>query len=88
MVLGEAMAASLPVVTTCVGAHREAVEDGRTGFVVPPGDAVALGDALEFLVDNPGTRVQMGEAGRQAAEERFDARANARRIVALLESCS
>jgi glycosyltransferase involved in cell wall biosynthesis len=87
MVLGEAMASSLPIVTTSVGAHVEAVQDGKTGFVVAPGDALALGDALVNLVENPSMRRQMGEAGRQLAEERFNARANAKRILELMESC-
>jgi glycosyltransferase involved in cell wall biosynthesis len=88
VVLGEAMASSLPVVTTSVGAHPEAVEHGKTGFVVQPDDAAALGDALVNLVEDPVLRREMGQAGRHAAEQRFDARANARRIVSLLESCS
>ncbi|HLF79275.1 MAG TPA: glycosyltransferase family 4 protein [Dehalococcoidia bacterium] len=87
VVLGEAMASSLPIVTTSVGAHPEAVQDGKTGFVVPPDDATALGDALVNLVENPSRSRQMGEAGRAAAEERFDARANAKRILHLMESC-
>jgi glycosyltransferase involved in cell wall biosynthesis len=87
LVLGEAMASSLPIVTTSVGAHGEAVKDGETGFVVPPDDLLALGDALVNLVQNPSTRCQMGQAGRQLAEERFDARINAKRILDLMESC-
>ncbi len=88
VVLGEAMASGLPIVTTSVAAHPEAVQDGKTGFVVTPDDASALGDALETLVDNPETRRAMGEAGRQLAHERFDAKANALKILEVMESCS
>jgi glycosyltransferase involved in cell wall biosynthesis len=85
VVLGEAMAASLPVVTTRVGAIEEAVVDGESGFVLDVGDEKSLGDALELLVDNPGLRASMGEAGRQRAETDFDAEKNALKILELLQ---
>jgi glycosyltransferase involved in cell wall biosynthesis len=84
VVLGEAMAASLPIVTTHVGAHAEAVIDGETGVIIDPDDEKSLGDALELLVDNPGLRTRMGQAGRERAETNFDAQKNALRIVELL----
>ncbi len=86
VVLGEAKAASLPIVTTGVGAHAEAVEDGRTGFVVPPDDDEALGDALVHLVEDEALRREMSERARADAEERFDARKNARRVIELMRS--
>jgi glycosyltransferase involved in cell wall biosynthesis len=85
VVLGEAMAASLPIVTTRVGAHPEAVDEGQTGFIIEPDDAVALGDALETLVDNQSLRKVMGSAGRHKAEMSFDAKANAKRILGLIQ---
>jgi glycosyltransferase involved in cell wall biosynthesis len=81
VVLAEAMAAGLPIVTTAVGAQAEAVQDGRSGFVVPPGDVTALGRALARLADDPVLRWAMGRAGREIAEARFDARTNAARLV-------
>jgi glycosyltransferase involved in cell wall biosynthesis len=86
MVLGEAMGASLPIITTAVGAHAEAVSNGINGFLIDGNEA--LGDALETLVDNPHRRKEMGDAGRQIAEERFDAAKNARAILALMEGIS
>jgi glycosyltransferase involved in cell wall biosynthesis len=85
MVLGEAMAASLPVITTDVGAHAEAIEDGYNGFIVRD-DKASLGDALEMLVDDHALRQRMGEAGRARAEDRFDTAKNARELVDFLES--
>ena len=67
----EAMAASLPVVATSVGGNSEAVEDGVTGFVVPPEDPAALADAVMRLLTNPSRSKAMGEAGRQLAARRF-----------------
>lgn len=81
VVLAEAMAAGLPVVTTAVGAQAEAVQDGRSGLVVPPGDAAALRRALQRLVDEPDLRRAMGRAGREIAEARFDACTNAARLA-------
>jgi len=48
-VLGEAMAACLPIVTTAVGAHAEAVENERTGFIVPTDDAAITCQILVFI---------------------------------------
>jgi glycosyltransferase involved in cell wall biosynthesis len=67
----EAMAAGLPVVVTDVGALREAVEDGRTGFLVPPDDAAGFAVALSRLVADPVRRASMGEAARHVALQRF-----------------
>ena len=84
VVLGEAMAASLPIVTTAVGAHAEAVEHGRSGLLVPPDDLEALGDALETLVHDRALRQEMGARGRAIAEERFDAKRNAMAVLGLM----
>ncbi|HEX2253117.1 MAG TPA: glycosyltransferase family 4 protein, partial [Thermoanaerobaculia bacterium] len=59
----EAMAHGLPVVTTDVGGHRDAVVDGLTGRLVPPGDAVALAAALEVLCRDGLARRALGAAG-------------------------
>jgi glycosyltransferase involved in cell wall biosynthesis len=86
LVLGEAMAAALPIITTSVGAHPEAVRHNENGLIVEPGNSEQLGDALATLVENPRLRRLMGEAGRQAAEERFDCEKNALRVLDLMKS--
>ena len=86
VVLSEAMAAGLPIVTTDVGALPEAVQPGLNGFVVPAGDDVALVSALNVLAQNPQLRVQMGLNGRRIAEERFDSRRNAEKVLEVLKS--
>ena len=53
MVLSEAGAVGLPLVSTDVGAIREIVRDGETGLLVPVGDAEALAAALRRLADDP-----------------------------------
>jgi glycosyltransferase involved in cell wall biosynthesis len=50
-----------------VGAVSELVEDGVTGFLVPPLDLAALSEAILRIVDNPGLQASMGVRGRERA---------------------
>jgi glycosyltransferase involved in cell wall biosynthesis len=70
----EAMAAGLPVITTTVGANAEAVEDGQSGWLVPPGDASALAERLAAIAKDPAMLARMGDAAREVVRTRFDAR--------------
>jgi glycosyltransferase involved in cell wall biosynthesis len=85
VVLGEALASGLPVVTTDVAGQPEAVRDGRTGIIIPPQNADQLGRALTRLIDDPALRRVMGRAARLDAEARFDARKNAERLLDVVE---
>lgn len=67
----EASAAGVPVVATAVGGTPEVVADGRTGFLVRPGDPPALAAKLTELLLCVDTRRRMGEAGRRRMRERF-----------------
>jgi glycosyltransferase involved in cell wall biosynthesis len=67
----EAMAASLPVVATNVGGNAEAVEDGVSGFIVPPEDIVALSDAILRMLSNPAKAEEMGASGRERVKDNF-----------------
>lgn len=67
-VILEAMASRLPVVASGISGIPLAVEDGRTGLLVPEGDAGALAAALLRLLGNDEERRAMGEAGRRKAE--------------------
>ena len=71
-VLAEAAACDLPIVATDVGGVAEMVEDGVTGFVVPPADPAALATRCGELLAQPHFRRRMAAAGRRVAEERFD----------------
>jgi len=68
----EAMAAGRPVVATHVGGVPEAVVHGETGLLVPPGDPVALADAVGRLLHDPAQAKQMGLAGRERVSNRFN----------------
>jgi glycosyltransferase involved in cell wall biosynthesis len=72
VVLMEAMAAGVPVVTTRIAGVPELVDDGVSGILTPPGDEVALGSAIATLLDDPTRRATMGEAGREKVAAEFD----------------
>jgi glycosyltransferase involved in cell wall biosynthesis len=63
----EAMAAGRPVVATNVGAVADAVVEGETGLLVPPGDPAALAAALDGLLSDPARARRLGEAGAARA---------------------
>ncbi len=71
VVAREAMAHGRPVVASAVGGLLDAVEDERTGLLVPPGDAGALRTAIERLLLDPTLRARLGAAARERAGERF-----------------
>lgn len=72
VVLMEAMAAARPVITTRIAGVPELVEDGQSGSLVPPGDQVALGEAIENLNTNKALQAEMGQAGRAKVQAEFN----------------
>ncbi len=85
VVLMEAMAARLPVIATRVGGVAELVEDGVSGHLIAPGDAVALQDAILAVMSGT-DRAAMGDAGRARVRADFDVEAEAARLAALFLS--
>ncbi|MGO8788530.1 MAG: glycosyltransferase family 4 protein [Terriglobia bacterium] len=69
----DAMGAGLPVIATSVGGVPELIEDGSTGWLVPPRDSEALASRLRLLLANPDFRVSMGAAGYERVRDRFSA---------------
>lgn len=67
----EAMAAGKPVVVTNTGGTSEVVQDGSTGFLVPPGDAGALASRMCQLLENPAKAAEMGAHARERIEREF-----------------
>jgi glycosyltransferase involved in cell wall biosynthesis len=82
----EASAAGVPVVATAVGGTPEAVDDGLTGYLVPPGDPASLANALIALLHDEPTRARMGRAGRERMRELFSFEAQAAAYLRLFES--
>lgn len=70
----EALASRIPVVASRVAGVPELVEDGVTGYTVPPGDVDSLTDRMIHLMDDPAKARAMGEAGRNAVQAQHDIR--------------
>ncbi len=85
MALLEAQSQSCPVVAGDYGGVRDALRDGITGLVVPPGDAMALARGVDALLADPARRAAMAAAARHfAREDRGPAQAAARLRRALM----
>lgn len=76
----EAMAAGVPAVATRVGGVPEAVEHGRQGLLVAPGDPDALATAVSKLLDDPQLRHEMARAATGHVRTRFSIGRAVRRI--------
>jgi glycosyltransferase involved in cell wall biosynthesis len=82
--LVEAMAAARPVVATGVGGVPEIVEDGVTGFLVPPKQPRALAQALQRVAADPEWRRRAGNAARARVAAEFSIHHRARKTEELL----
>ncbi len=67
----EFMALGVPLVGTDVNVIPELIDDGRTGFVVPPGDPLALARGIESILGDPGLAESFSSAAREKAEREF-----------------
>jgi len=67
----EYMAMGKPQVVTSINVLPEIIEDGKNGFIVPPGDAIAMAEKLSHLIDNHDLRIRMGNQARQIAETKY-----------------
>jgi len=80
VVLFEAMGAKVPVIATRISGLPEAVADGENGLLVGERDAESLAAAICKLLDSPGLRKRMGEAGFRRGRKDFDLRKNVERF--------
>lgn len=71
LVFLEAMSHKLPCIGTAVDAMPEIIEDGKTGYVVPPKDADVLAEKIELLITNPERCKKMGLEGYIQLNEKF-----------------
>ena len=82
----EAMAMQRPVVATHIGGAAEIIENGKDGIIVPPGDPVALADAISRLLRNPSMCEAIGRAGRRKVVATFTEERLARQTLSLYRS--
>lgn len=87
MAILEAMIAGKPVVATQVGGNPELVLDGKTGFLVPPGNSQALAASVVALLTNTERAIQLAEEGKRRAEEQFSLQAMVRAYQELYDEC-
>jgi glycosyltransferase involved in cell wall biosynthesis len=83
----EAMASALPVITTNVGAISEQIDEGVTGFLIPPNDVGALTNATLRLVEDAQLRHRMGAEARRVADQRFNGSINYARLIDVCKRC-
>ena len=81
----EYMAAARPVVVTDVGGAREAVTEGLTGYLVPPGDDETMAARITSLLREPERARQMGDEARRTVEEKFSCEAQVKNTLKLYE---
>lgn len=86
MVLSEAGASEMAIVSTTVAGIPEIIRNADTGLTVPVGDAAALTEALKELATNPGLRLDLGKRAMIHVTRNYDARANADRLLGLLKA--
>ncbi|MGE5207766.1 MAG: glycosyltransferase, partial [Alphaproteobacteria bacterium] len=84
-VIMEAMASGLPVVSTDLGGIPEMVIESETGFLVRPGDAVAMANAIEKLIRDHSFAKRLGQCGYERAQSHFSIEKNVRELYALLQ---
>ena len=83
----EAMATGAVAVATDVGGVRELLVSGETGFIVPPGDAQAVADAVLAVLRAPESALRTAAAARRRVETEFTVDAMVRRTMELYERC-
>lgn len=88
VVLMEAMAAQVPVVTTRIAGIPELVRDGESGYLVAPGDTEELRDGINKLLDDPNLREKMGVLGRTRVVEHYASDVEAARLAQLFTAVS
>jgi glycosyltransferase involved in cell wall biosynthesis len=80
VVLMEAMAAGVPVVSSHIAGIPELVEDGVSGYLVPPGDPAALVERVDELLGDAALRNRLGAEGRRKVERDYNIAVEAERL--------
>jgi len=84
----EAMAAGLPIVSTAVGGVPELLQNGKEGFIVQPGNADGISEAMVTLLKDSDLSRTMGRAAALRAKAKFDVSSMVRAYEELYEEVS
>jgi glycosyltransferase involved in cell wall biosynthesis len=82
----EAMACKVPVIATKIGGIPEIVEEGKTGFLIPPKNPIQIADAVKRLLKDSKMRKNMGAEGRKKVKEKFSIKDTVHKIENLYYS--
>lgn len=82
----ESMGAGVPVIATNVGGNPEAIEDGVSGFLTPPGDAGAIAEKALLILDNPDMGKEIGEKARRRIADSFTIEVTAKKTIDLYKT--
>lgn len=85
-VLVEAMAMKLPVVSTHISAIPELIDHERNGFLLPPGDHLAVASTIKYLLENKSKAQVLGENAREKVIKTFDLQKNTSELKRLFET--
>jgi glycosyltransferase involved in cell wall biosynthesis len=83
--LAEAMACGTPTVATEIGAYKEIVEHGVSGWLVPPSNPRALADAIRMMWNDATLRQRLSAGGRERIQQKFNWRKAAEETLAVYE---
>jgi colanic acid/amylovoran biosynthesis glycosyltransferase len=86
LVLQEAQAVGLPVISTIHNGIAEGVLNGKSGYLVPEKDVDALAERLEYLIEHPEIWPEMGKCGRKYVEEKYDVRKLNQKLVEIYQN--
>jgi glycosyltransferase involved in cell wall biosynthesis len=82
------MAIGLPAISTNVGGVPELIEDGKTGFIIQPGNSEDLAAKLKMLLDQPSLCERMGQQARKRYEAHFTKKAFIKGVVGVINTIS
>lgn len=88
LVILEAMAVKKPVIGSSLGGIPEIIDDGKTGYLVPPGDSAALAESMSQLLQQPELARQFGEAGYLRLIEKFHIAHQCDRVLAVYQEAT
>ena len=83
----EYMALGKPALATEGGGTSEIVIHGKTGFLIPPKDAVSLAQKIEFLLNNPAKAKSLGTSGKERVKREFSLEKMTDRTFELYQQC-
>ncbi|MGH2271645.1 glycosyltransferase [Anaerohalosphaeraceae bacterium U12dextr] len=88
LVLQEAQMAGIPVVSTLHNGIPDGVQNGITGLLVPEKDPIQLADKIEYLIQNPHVRLEMGQRGQEFVRSKFDVGRVTEALIDLFEKAA